>query len=151
MDSLEIGLSTKISILENIGFHNCRGDLWDEVMAIEYRLPKKGKIIPFGFFAAVFIGRTPEYLPGLGMYFLIGGGPHGSWEVLPSAKAINESGRFKRTVPLGFPPFVICLVDNPPKTWTEKILIKGTIKDGITKGEYFQPVDTIFESYCTTA
>jgi hypothetical protein len=38
-----------------------------------------------------------------------------------------------------------------PDTWTEKIRVTDIVTRGIVIGEYFEPQDEIFRSYCTSA
>jgi hypothetical protein len=145
-----VSLETKIAVLRNIGFclwderyPNEFQERWCEIMVSKHCLPVMG-VITFGFFASMYIGREPEYHPGLGYYFIFGNGPSGNLEVFPPVSKMS------RTVPF-CSPHAICLVDKPPDSFTENIRITEIIENGIVRGEYSEPKDEVFRSYCTTA
>jgi hypothetical protein len=145
----QVDLDTRISILRNIGFEMWSKntpqeyeDFWYEVMK-RSDLICANTVIKFGFLS-INIGREPEYDPKLGYYFIIGIGPFGEWEVLPPISKSPRSRPFST-------PHAICLVDKPPETFTVKIKLTEAIETGIVRGEYFEPKDEIFRSYCTSA
>jgi len=144
-----LDLETKISVLRNIGFQMWSKstpqqyeDFWYEVMK-RSDLMSAHTIIEFGFFSFN-INREPEFDPKLGHYFIVGIGPFVKWEILPPIR------KSPRSIPFSI-PHTICLVDKAPETFTEKIKVVEAIELGVVRGEYFEPVEEIFRSYCTTA
>ena len=105
-------------------------------MADSLDLPQEGDIVPFGLFASIFSDRIPENHPDLGFYFVMGINPLlRKWEVFPPKERISLS----RTVPLASSGYAICLVDNYPQPWIEKIRVIEVVERGVVRGEYFQP------------